>query len=265
MLAYDRIGSGEPLVLLHGLGSNRRIWRPVLDQLAVERDVIAVDLPGFGESPPLPDPAEPRPQVLARAVADLLDELHVDTAHVAGNSLGGWVAVELARMGRARSLTLLSPAGLWPDEPPAYARLCLIATRGLARGLHRWLPVLLRGPVGRTLMLWHLLGRPWRMPGDEAVDAARSLARCPGFDRTLQALRHRRLTGAHEIDAPMTVVFGARDRLLLPGQARWAGLLPEHVPIRLLPGCGHVPTYDDPFQVTSLILSTSRSPSAPPS
>jgi pimeloyl-ACP methyl ester carboxylesterase len=258
VIAYDRIGSGEPLVLIHGLGSNRRIWLPVVGRLAVERDVIAVDMPGFGESPPLPEPAEPRPQALARAIAGLLDDLGVETAHVAGNSLGGWVAVELARMGRARSVTLLSPAGLWRDEAPSYARLVLLATRALARGLDRWLPVLLRRPLGRTLLLGHLVGRPWRVPGDEALAAARALAGCPGFDRTLEALHHRRMDGAREVAVPMTVVFGARDWLLLPGQARFAGLLPDHVPIRLLPGCGHVPTYDDPCQVTTLILESSK-------
>ena len=118
-LAYTRTGGGEPLVLLHGLGSFRQAWDPVVPALAEIADVVAVDLSGFGESPPLPDGVEPSPAALALAVAALLDKLGLDTPHVAGNSLGGWVALELAAVRPVASLTLLSPAGLWRGGEPA--------------------------------------------------------------------------------------------------------------------------------------------------
>lgn len=95
-LAHTRTGAGAPLVLLHGIGSSRRAWDPVIPALAERFDVIAVDLPGFGDSEPLPPGVEPRPTALAAAVAGLLDDLGITTPHVAGNSLGGWVALELA-------------------------------------------------------------------------------------------------------------------------------------------------------------------------
>ena len=99
-IAYARSGSGDPLVLIHGLGGSRRIWEPVVDRLAAERDVIAVDLPGFGESAELaPDDGPPTPASLAATVADLCAELGIERPHVAGNSLGGWVALELAKAG----------------------------------------------------------------------------------------------------------------------------------------------------------------------
>ena len=88
-LAFTRSGAGAPLVLLHGIGSSRQAWDPVVP-------VLAVDLPGFGESRPLSPRTEPGPAALAAAVAGLLDELGVTDPHVAGNSLGGWVALELA-------------------------------------------------------------------------------------------------------------------------------------------------------------------------
>jgi pimeloyl-ACP methyl ester carboxylesterase len=91
-LAFRRTGTGAPLVLLHGIGSNHGIWDPVIPALSARFDVIAVDLPGFGASPPLPPGVEPVPAALAGAVADLLDELDVETPNVVGNSLGGWVA-----------------------------------------------------------------------------------------------------------------------------------------------------------------------------
>jgi pimeloyl-ACP methyl ester carboxylesterase len=120
-LACTRSGAGAPLVLLHGLGSSRQAWNPVIPALAARFDVIAVDLPGFGDSNPVAARTEPTPAVLAAAVAGLLDELGVTAPHLAGNSLGGWVALELAATRPAASLTLLSPAGLWRDGAPGPA------------------------------------------------------------------------------------------------------------------------------------------------
>src|SRR4051812_30410237 len=117
-LAHDRRGAGEPLVLLHGQGLSRRSWDPVVDLLADHFDVIAVDLPGHGRSPRQPAGAGYAPNDLARAVAELLDELGLRTAHVAGNSLGGWVALELGRLGRGRAVTALAPARLLGGRAP---------------------------------------------------------------------------------------------------------------------------------------------------
>ncbi|MCZ4492827.1 MAG: alpha/beta fold hydrolase, partial [Conexibacter sp.] len=112
-LAYDRRGSGPPLVLLHPLGADRHVWDPVLDRLAAERDVIAVDLPGFGDSPVL-DADPPTPAALAAAVQAFAEqELGLQAWHVAGNSLGGWVALALALDGAVESVTAIAPAGLW--------------------------------------------------------------------------------------------------------------------------------------------------------
>lgn len=105
-LAFGRSGAGAPLVLLHALGLSRHTWDPVVPALAELFDVIAVDLPGFGGSEPLPDGVEPSPAALAGAVAELLDELGVTAPHLAGNSLGGWVALELAGIRPVASLTL---------------------------------------------------------------------------------------------------------------------------------------------------------------
>ena len=95
-LAFTRRGAGAPLVLLHGLGSSRRAWDPVVPALAERFDVLAVDLPGFGDSKPFPPQLEPHPAALAAAVDGLLEDLGIDAPHLVGNSLGGWVALELA-------------------------------------------------------------------------------------------------------------------------------------------------------------------------
>ena len=132
-LAFARSGAGAPLVLLHGIGSSRQAWDPVIPALAGLFDVLAVDLPGFGDSGPLPPGTEPGPAALAAAVAGLLDELGITDPHVAGNSLGGWVALELASIRPVSSLTLLSPAGLWRGTVPLYSRASLRATRWLSQ------------------------------------------------------------------------------------------------------------------------------------
>src|SRR4051794_14244994 len=109
-IAYDRRGSGEPLLLIHPLGGDRRVWTPVLDRLAERRDTIAIDLPGFGGTPPLPEGEEASPAAFTRRVTRFLADLGVERPHVAGNSLGGWVALELALAGAARSVTAIAPA-----------------------------------------------------------------------------------------------------------------------------------------------------------
>ncbi|MGH2987066.1 MAG: alpha/beta fold hydrolase, partial [Solirubrobacterales bacterium] len=74
-LGYDRVGAGEPLVLIHGLGGTRRIWRPVIDRIAAEREVVAIDVPGFGDSPQLPAGVAPTAANLGAAVGDLCARL----------------------------------------------------------------------------------------------------------------------------------------------------------------------------------------------
>ena len=112
-LNHHRAGSGEPLVLIHGIGSRWQVWEPILDRLASEREVIALDLPGFAGSP-VPPPGTPAGvPSLTLLVGEFLDELGLDRPHVAGNSLGGWIALELAKLGRVRSATAHSPAGFW--------------------------------------------------------------------------------------------------------------------------------------------------------
>src|SRR5437016_8324199 len=120
-LNYHRVGAGEPLVLIHGIGSRWQVWEPVLDRLAAERDVIAIDLPGFGASP-MPPPGTPAGiESLTSLVSDFLDSLDIDRPHVAGNSLGGWISVELAKLDRVRSATGLSPAGFFNDREANFA------------------------------------------------------------------------------------------------------------------------------------------------
>ena len=122
-LAYERIGSGEPLVLLHGIGHRRQAWGAVLDWLAPRRELILIDLPGHGDSPPLLAVGRCVPEALVQQTISLFDELGLVRPNLAGSSLGGRIALEAAVRGRAASVTALAPAGFWTTRRElAYAR-----------------------------------------------------------------------------------------------------------------------------------------------
>ncbi len=252
MLAYSRCGSGEPLVLLHGIGSARQAWDPVIGVLAQRFDVIAVDLPGFGDSAPLPAGVEPLPAVLAASVAEFMDELNIVAPHVAGNSLGGWIALELAAIHPVASLALLSPAGLWRGRTPLYNRVSLRATRWIASHATDTLSRLMRYRLARIVVLGQTHGRPARIAPEYARMAVRAVGTCPGFEATMKATEPRCYL-AGPITAPVSVAFGRRDRLLLPKQSRHLDQLPSGARVRTLPGCGHVPMADDPDAVADFI------------
>jgi pimeloyl-ACP methyl ester carboxylesterase len=254
-LAVTRSGTGAPLVLLHALGLSRRSWDPVLPALTARFDVIAVDLPGCGDSAPLPGQDEVPPAVLAQSVADLLDALGVHAPHLAGNSLGGWVALELASRRPVASLTLLSPAGLWRQNTPLYDRISLRATRWLARHAGWLLSRVVASRLGRTLVLGQSHGHPMRLSTEYARAAVTELGRCPGFEAALAGTARRHFVATAPITAPVTVAFGSRDLVLLRGSRR-LGQLPPQTRAEVLPGCGHIPMADDPAAVAALITQT---------
>jgi pimeloyl-ACP methyl ester carboxylesterase len=262
-LAFDRTGQGEPLVLLHGQGLSRRSFDPVVPLLAAERDVIAVDLPGHGESPRQPTGTGSAPKDLAVAVGELLDELGLATAHVAGNSSGGWVALELGKLGRARTVTALSPAGLWRRTAPRHIRAGMRQSRLNAKIVRRLFPNAPRTRLGRALAAIQVSGHPFRVPYAPARDAVHAMASAPGFRETLRALEKERFTGGAEITVPVTVAFGTRDRVLLPGVARHRSELPDQTRWVRLRGCGHVAMLDDPDATAALLLQGSDPDTAP--
>jgi pimeloyl-ACP methyl ester carboxylesterase len=257
-LAHVRSGAGEPLVLLPGLGFSHHVWDPVVPALVADFDVIAVDLPGFGDSPPLPAGVEAHPAVLAAAVRDLLDELGVGAAHLVGNSLGGWVALELAALRPAASVTLLSPAGMWRRGTPRYCRVSLRASRWVTEHAPRLLSRVVATRAGRSAVLLQTYGRPSQVTPAEARAAFRDVGTAPGFEAVLRATARTRYRATRPIAAPVTVAFGARDRLLLRGQSRHLDELPPDVHVGRLPG-GHVPAaVDAPAVVALLRASTAR-------
>lgn len=254
-LVYTRKGSGEPLVLFHGIGHRRQAWDPVLDLLAESYDVIAVDLAGFGESPAYPDGT---PYTMDNAAADLTANFKawgIEKPHVVGNSLGGAIALELGARGLVRSVTALSPAGFFRGADRIAALLLLLSLRLSAQLTPA--PVLRaisRSSLGRRLIGYVLFNHPERFTADEVYGDSLALKRASAFAGTLKAGTTYKFTD--RVPVPTTVAWGTRDRILFYAQSALAQeRLPEahHV---ALPHCGHVPMVDDPELIVRVIQQT---------
>ena len=259
-LSHTRIGSGEPLLLIHGLGSHYKVWEPVMDRLAAEHEVIGIDLPGFGDSPPLPDDATPDAHQLTDAVQSFLDDIGWAKPHIAGNSLGGWIALELAKRGRAASVAAIGPAGFGNKRERAFTVESLRSAHRICQLTYGLAPRLMASPTGRKLFLAQNFARPERMTTEAAVATVRNFADSPGVPGALEALRQGHFSGGERIDVSVTMMWGERERLL-PRRQRQAARSVRAVPgARLvwLRGCGHAPMWDDPPQVAQAVLEATR-------
>jgi pimeloyl-ACP methyl ester carboxylesterase len=258
LTAYDvhRGGAGTPLVLLHGLNLSWRIWQPVIPLLEREHTVIAPTLAGHLGGPPLPaGPHGIAP--VADAVEQLLDDAGLDRAHLVGNSLGGWLACELARRGRASSVVVFSPAGAWATQRDG-RRVARLMRDGRARSAWPGAPRLLASPGLRRRLMKTALERGDRIPTEVAVAMLDDVRSCVLLDGLLGWLGRDGLTRPFDIDpsCAVRVAWAANDRTipyLAYGRA-FRRLLPPWSELVALRGVGHVPTYDDPELVARTVL-----------
>ncbi|WP_246002302.1 alpha/beta fold hydrolase [Allorhizocola rhizosphaerae] len=250
----ERRGSGSPLVLIHGIGHRWQAWEPVLDRLAEHHRVIAIDLPGFGGSP-VPDGGMPASMP---AVVGLMEKFFraegLDRPHVAGNSLGGAIALELAAADLVSSATALSPGGFFTDAERRRALGILSALR-----FNSFLP----GPVMKaglrlgavkSLCYVPLLAQPRNLSAQRAYEDALALRKGKGFRPVVKAARAYAFAGAPTV--PVCVGWGERDRIFRPHQLERARERLPGATHELLPACGHVPMSDAPDLVAGLILRT---------
>jgi pimeloyl-ACP methyl ester carboxylesterase len=256
-LNHTRRGQGEPLLLLHSLGGSLVQWSPVIDRLAAEREVIAIDMPGFGQSDRLPEGVAPRAANLATAVLDFFDALGIEgKPAIAGISLGGWVAIECARQGGASAAVALCPAGFWRRSPdPFNPRIARRRRRG--RALLPFVRPVLQTARGRRKTLGRFVFRPERLSPGEANAIAKAYVTAPAYDEASALMRAGRIEELKAIKVPITLAWAEHDTLVrnkpLPEKA-----LPKRVEQVVLPGCGHVPTWDDPDLVARVILAGAR-------
>src|SRR5215207_2370057 len=256
--ALYRAGHGEPLVLVHGFTATWRCWLPVLGLLAPRFEVIAPTLHGHDGGRPSPPGAE----TLGQAVdhfEGLLDELGVDTAHFAGNSMGGPLGLELAKRGRARSVVAISPGGGWrEDDRREVERIIRVFKRNQrsARATERHHEKLLARPGFRRVGMRDVMTRGHLMPAEEAILLTRSSTRCSIVDDVFATMRDGsgRVVDLDRVQAPTLIAWGEKDRLL-PMDRHSEGFRTQipGVRFRVLRGLGHTPMWDDPAQIAEMI------------
>jgi len=263
---YDSGGSRPVLVLLHGLGGTWHIWKPLLGLLEARHRVIALTLPGHHGGPHYQGEGQATVAGLAEQVIALLRGRGIWQAHVAGNSLGGWLAIELARRGFARSVVALSPAGAWSTAADF---------REVARSfrlIYLLLPLLL-------VLTWLFLGfaacrrvlgrktmeHAERVPPGDFRDSLRAMARTTVLPQLLHTMGRDGPVAPFRPTVPVTIAWSGCDRVIpftrygLPYLQRIEG---AHGVV--IEGVGHVPMYDDPPRVAAQILALSAVGEAQP-
>jgi pimeloyl-ACP methyl ester carboxylesterase len=256
--ALYRAGSGEPLLLLHGFTGTWHHWRPLLGELVARYEVIAPTLAGHAGGPPFALTTKLSFDTAADSLEEHLDELGVGTAHVVGNSMGGGLALELAKRGRARSVVALAPAGGWAEGTGEARRVGHFFARQLrvTRALSGRLPYLMRRPASRHLAFRDLMRRGELVAPADAVDLARTSLACDVSSRAIAALNADQGLALRDLDriaCPVLLALCEFDRVLPPD--RHGPRLRREIPgveTRTLPGCGHLPMWDD----TRLVVGT---------
>lgn len=249
MLAFDRRGEGPPLLLLHGTTSSREVWTPFLRGLEGRAEVIAVDLPGHGDSPA----TSFTPPDWAREVVALLDAHGFGQVTVIGHSSGGWTALELAKLGRAAAVVALAPAGLWRKQSPRITNCILRANWRLGRvfgpGGARTLQ---RRPL-RRLILRTVSAKPGEVSAAVAIKSARSAIATDSFPRHFAETRRQRFRDGQGIEVPIRVIWGAGDRVAIAAKSRFIDQLPSQTKVETWPDCGHMLMWDCPDRLLRAI------------
>jgi pimeloyl-ACP methyl ester carboxylesterase len=248
------------LLLVHGI-SNLHNWDPIVPALARERDVIAVDLPGFGDSEPLP--GEVTIATLTDAVEKFIAEQQLGHVDVVGSSMGARMSLELARRGHVGNIVALDPGGFWSDIQVKVFGATVGGSIGLVRRIQPLLPALTRSKVGRTVLLAQFSARPWRLDPDLVLQELRSFAKAASLDSALDALIHgpkQPGAPAGSLNGSVVIGWGRRDLVTVPSQARRAQQLFPDAAVHWFDKCGHFPHWDQPEETIRLILDTTATP-----
>jgi pimeloyl-ACP methyl ester carboxylesterase len=249
-----REGSGTPIVLLHGLNGSWRTWRPVIPLLARNHEVIALTLAGHRGATPIP-PGPVGIDALADDMESRLDAAGIKRAHLVGNSLGGWLALELAQRGRGTSVVAFAPAGCWtkPRDLARVGRLLRLARRSNRPWVHK----LVVRPRVRRAMFRSAMDRADLIPAEEMAGMFDDLSACTILDGLLENLMQ---TGSLQQltipdDCPVRIAWPMKDRTI-PWErygVPYQQLLPKMDLVRLT-GAGHVPIYDNPELVARTVV-----------
>lgn len=255
-----RAGAGEPVVLLHGFTGHWRHWKPVLADLVARYEVIAPALSGHHGGPPYP--SSPGLEKLADAGDSLehhLDEIGVGPAHFVGNSMGGSLAIEMAKRGRARSVVALSPAGGWELDGRQPERIAQFFERQMRviRASRTQVPKLMSRPGARRLAFRDIMRQGQLIPPLDAIDMSLDALDCTVVDDVVTSLRAGRahVEDLDQVLSPTLIAWAECDRVLplTSCSSRFKREI-AHAEFRVLPRVGHVPMWDDTRLVVKTII-----------
>ncbi len=257
---YERRGAGKPLLLIHGIGGSWRSWNTVLDYLAKQRDVIALDLPGHGNTPPLAGKVSI--STLADAVTGFLIENNLLGIDAAGSSMGARLVLELVRRGGVLGAVVsLNPGGFWRGwEIPFFYNTIAVSIR-LVRLLQPVMSKIAYSAIGRSLLLVQFSSNPAKLPAQLVLDEMNSYAASPSFNKLLRNLAYgekQKGCQRYSITKPLVIGWGRKDRVCFPKQAKIAIKLFPDAKLHWFEKCGHFPHWDVPQQTAELILSATR-------
>jgi pimeloyl-ACP methyl ester carboxylesterase len=254
---YAQDLNNPALVLVHGLGSAGNIWKTLVPELIQNFTVYAIDLPGHGDAA-LHENEEMDPRSLAQAIVDyMVSELNVERMHVAGNSLGGWIALEMAAVApdNVLSVTALAPAGLWHEQPKRKLPPSFLA-RILAKISQHFMKTAYRIPVLKAIgykKITHL----WRELSFESCrDSVIAMARSKGYMPMWHGANGRRFESVVSEKVNLSVVFGDEDLTLPEEIAQEKSVAPPHSRWIVVDNCAHVIMWNYPTLTVELIKKT---------
>lgn len=263
-MQYARFGTGPPLLLVHGIGGSRRSFDPITEVLARDREIIAPDLPGFGETPPLE--GTPTIAALADALEAFLVEHGLEGVDCVGSSMGARLVLELARRKKVGATVALDPGGFWTAREAKIFGTSVSLSIKLLRALKPALPVLTGSAILRTLLFPQFSPKPWALDSSIVLGEMRSYASSPSFDGVLDALvngpRQEGLP-AGEALGPIVIGWGRQDLVTIPRQAKRALAAFPDARLHWFDRCGHLPQWDQPEEAARLILETTAGRPAP--
>lgn len=261
-LNHIRFGTGRPLLLLHGIGGSWRSWSPVLQGLAQYREVIAIDLPGFGKTAPLK--GETSIATLADAVTSFLHDQKLTGIDAVGSSMGARLVLELVRRGNILgSVVSLNPGGFWQGIETHLFYGSIAASVRLVRLINYFglIPTISNNKFSRSVLFAQFSAHPWRLHPKVVSDELKSFAASPVFDEMLYDLAYgEKQQGSAEgsIEKPLVIGWGRQDRVCFPWQAKRAIEQFPDAQLYWFNHCGHFPQWDQPDQATDLILRATR-------
>jgi pimeloyl-ACP methyl ester carboxylesterase len=250
---HTRTGQGKPLLLVHGLGGTCDSWKPISPALAQAREVIALDLPGHGQT---------REEIdsgtfdgLSRSLDEWLQREGLVGVDMAGSSMGARLVLEMARRGRAGAVVALNPGGFWHGWERTFFRTTIAASIRLVRAVRPALPVVSKNFAARTALMAQLSAKPWALDPELVTQELTSFANTRTFNALVKDLATGAMQrGTLDTSAPVVVGWGRKDRLCLPRQAARAIAAFPHATLHWFGGSGHFPMWDQPQETVRVIL-----------